>query len=451
MVSTYRYGVGFVGLCPTGGPMERIGMSVAEGNVVELRVHGVGGPTAGTVLETLDPIPIGGAEGALAGFYEREEPGPSGQDVEAFVWGGLTSRSAIQAAWWLLLPFSLVNMAGWMIRAGVREGDDGQEKTGRSVVWWIRFLVTAAGVLLTVLYLLWSAVVVMDVVAYQCGGQTLCVDRSWLLPLRWLGGHPLWRISIGAFIVLAVHTVLLFAARLSHERYERFELGEEGKTLTQSRSLWKRNDNLKSPSFWYNWKEWSRLFYLHAYVGIALIAGIVGYSLTIANHQSAFAAQEGWLPSRSWSIVLATLGLLATAWMMRPNREPESGGEARSSRQFGWRFMGVATAVLATAGISGLAGWQFYWQVDGRATQLEGGLGLAHAIAAFFVAEIVILVIGAVLVAINFKDHFHLQRFFSVTPPVNDGFRLLPPLVAAVTGFAIAGAGFGAATLRLMN
>ena len=417
---------------------------MAEDRVVELRVHGVGGPTASDVLESVAPIPIDNAENEAAGFFTREEPGPVGQRVEAFVWGGLTSRTAIQAAWWLLLPFALVNVAGWMIRSG----DAGRERPGRTVAWWIRFCMTLAGVFLTGLYLVWSAVALVDVTAYQCGAQPDCVSRSWLLPLRWLAGHPLWRISVGGFFVAVVLFGLLGAARVSHKRYEEYEPDQARRSMAadRPRALWTRNDNLKHPGFWYTWKEWRRLFYGHAYAGFAIVAALVGYGAAVADRATPFAQAQGWRPALVWSMILGAVCIAIAALLLRPPTYDDGGPLPDHAAK--WAAAAALAAVTIVAAFA--AGWGLYSWI-GDDTPLEGGLGLPTAIAWLFAIQVVLLVPGLVLVAVNFSRHFRWRRFFGLTPPVNDGFRLWPPAVAVVAAMSIANAGFGAGIIRLAD
>jgi hypothetical protein len=87
---------------------------------VELRVHGVGGDPPHTVLGM--PFPEDAVSdtdwetpgGRVPVAHRRGDP-----NVRVFGWGDLTSRSPWFALWTLLLPFTLVNVAGWAGRTWV--------------------------------------------------------------------------------------------------------------------------------------------------------------------------------------------------------------------------------------------------------------------------------------------------------------------------------------------
>ncbi len=95
---------------------------------IELRVHGVSGTPPESLLKAT-PILIAGTP--IAGFH-RHQPTtePMTQTSpgvrEAYAWGGLTSGSRFASALrLLLLPFSLVNVAGWMVPGVTDPTDDG--------------------------------------------------------------------------------------------------------------------------------------------------------------------------------------------------------------------------------------------------------------------------------------------------------------------------------------
>lgn len=94
---------------------------------IELRDHGVSGTPPEALLKSTAVL-IAGTP--TAGFH-RHSPSPDplprrDEGVrEAYAWGGLTSGSRVTSALrLLLLPFSLVNVAGWML-PGVTDPQDG--------------------------------------------------------------------------------------------------------------------------------------------------------------------------------------------------------------------------------------------------------------------------------------------------------------------------------------
>ena len=95
--------------------------------VVELRVHGLMGTAPETLVSSVAAVDVAGdGVGRIvqpADRLLRPAPGPmlraEGQSiprvVEGYVWGGMTSGGAAKAAWALLFPFSLANVAHWML------------------------------------------------------------------------------------------------------------------------------------------------------------------------------------------------------------------------------------------------------------------------------------------------------------------------------------------------
>ncbi len=145
--------------CQTSDTGDRTtGLALTDGGIperkgVELRVHGVGGDPPRAVLGM--PFPEDAVEcWATAGdrkavFHRRDQP-----EVRVFSWGDLTSRSRWFAAWTLLLPFTLVNVAGW---------------AGRGPTVAIRALAFLCGLIVTVLTVGWLAL-----------AGVLLVGEAWL-------------------------------------------------------------------------------------------------------------------------------------------------------------------------------------------------------------------------------------------------------------------------------
>lgn len=207
--------------------------------VTEIRVHGVGGTSPAAMLGRSDLVQVAGDD--ISGFY-RSASTEGGHAVEAYSWGGLTARSAARALWVLMLPFSLVNLAGWMIEP-VRERVD--RSPGRGVFAAIdkticrigkvlpaktsvglervqRFLVHLLGLAFTATYVQLAAFLAVDLFATQCGGNDACRDR---LPLRSiLGSTPEVgrRLVFGMAVPVALVVLFLYLARRSRLSYESY-------------------------------------------------------------------------------------------------------------------------------------------------------------------------------------------------------------------------------------
>jgi hypothetical protein len=429
---------------------------------VELRVHGVGGPSPQDVLGTFAPRRLDGDE--RAAFYGLDRPGEYGpsHSVEAYVWGGLTSSSRLHAGWWLLLPFSLLNVAGWMLlsgRGGHRPSTTPTEAEGGSTeppvdevpwhssLWWLRALITVGGLLLTAAYTAWLAVITVDLLGVTCATSDRCGGRlDWIEPLDWFADgavrNPSWVIGLAAFTLLALVATIVVSALRSHRRYEGFEpdpIRRRYFSPLQRRTL-RRNENLKHPGFWYRWREQRRLLVAHTLVAAFVISTVTGHAFE--------AAGAGLTHGPTLMLGLAAIGALLL--MLKPEPVVERPGEDPSpSLRIGlWAALSLlALAVLAS-------GWGLgVWQSD-RLLEASGGsaLGFLQATVTLTGLELAIVAVAAPFLVVHFWGGNPWRSFFfDDFPLVKDGFRLLPPAVTGILAFGIANAGFGAVTLRLAD
>lgn len=181
--------------------------------VVELRVHGVMGTTPESLVSAVAAGDVAGdGIGRIvqpADRLLRPAPGPmlraEGQSiprvVEGYAWGGMTSGGAAKATWALLFPFSLANVAHWMLPP-IPSGHRGASRLGLAC----RSLLRLAAVLLTVLLVTQAAVVSLDLIAAQClAPGSPCLART--VP-GWLRETYLVRPLIGLVPVLLTIYVL---------------------------------------------------------------------------------------------------------------------------------------------------------------------------------------------------------------------------------------------------
>lgn len=258
--------------------------------VVEIRVHGVGGTPAREMLDDPHPIQVSGDR--IAGMMRSTRHSPEAP-VEAYSWGGLTGRSQVRALWLLVLPFALVNVAGWMNP----RRDDAVH----------RGLIRLIGLSLTALYVLFAAVVAMDFVAYQCAGTPGCATASWVLIGVGQPVHdPARRAVLGAVFPLVVVLALAVLTRASRRRYEAW--GRPGRRCPDD------SDNptergLTDPSFWSGRAHADRLAQVHYATGLGIVALLLAATAQVVT-ASPVAAPLLWV-SAVFLLLLVPLALVS--------------------------------------------------------------------------------------------------------------------------------------------
>jgi hypothetical protein len=305
--------------------------------VTELRLHGVGGTTPENLLGDVAPQLVAGDK--IAGFFRTADlelaPAGDGQatvrHVEAYSWGGLTSRSVTRVLWLLLFPFALVNIGGWMCSRKVWQ-----------TPWRFyahRGAVRLAALGLTVNLLMLAGMTTMDVTAYQCGNQQPCLNRWWL---RWLGygqlpDLPAVRILIGSVVPLLVIIGLLLLTRRSVQRYEETPspsstvaastpstAGEAGSSVPAPRQAGlaaslsshrhlpvgavtpaRSGVGLADKDFWNGGRSVDRLARLHTGVGLAFLGWLVVFTVRAMPYSN----QAGWLATGVTAVALTTLAV----------------------------------------------------------------------------------------------------------------------------------------------
>jgi hypothetical protein len=177
--------------------------------VIELRVHGVMGIAPAALVSAVAAVDVAGdGVGRIvqpADRLLRPAPGPmlraEGQSiprtVEGYAWDRMTSGGATKAVWALLFPFSLANVAHWMLPP-IPSG----HRAGRLLGLANRALLRLAAALLTMLLVGQVAVVSIDLLAAQClAPGAACLAGP--VP-DWLRETALFRPLVGLVPVLLV-------------------------------------------------------------------------------------------------------------------------------------------------------------------------------------------------------------------------------------------------------
>ncbi|MGH9005759.1 MAG: hypothetical protein ACRDYV_21745, partial [Acidimicrobiia bacterium] len=235
-----------------------------------------------------------------SGFFRTADAG--GRHVEAYTWGGLTSGSPSRAVWLLLLPFSVVNVAGWATAGGV--------STSRL----LRAILRLVAVGMTAAYVLWVITLAMDVVAYQYCRNSPCGSQSpwWQWPLAnpTVASRVTRRLAVAALAPLGTVVALWVAAFVSWKRYDLTTAASTGTTRDPGQT---QEHELSDPRFWYSPWQRRRLRAAHVTVGLATIALVLGWATRELT--AGAAADGGWLLTAGLvtAAVAATGGLVAAA------------------------------------------------------------------------------------------------------------------------------------------
>ncbi|MDQ3973690.1 MAG: hypothetical protein M3276_05055, partial [Actinomycetota bacterium] len=305
--------------------------------VVEIRVHGVGGAPAGDVLD--DPHPRLVAGDRVSGFWESKDPrtAPAGYSRRALAWGGTTSGSWQQALWVTLLPFALVNVGGWMHPPGKRPSR----------------LVRVFGATLTLSTVLLAAVTAYDVVAIQCGSDRACVaGHAWLAPLTWqwgdipiFVGRPAPRLALLTVLPGGLLVLLWFAGRYAYRQLESYyPLGRE--------AVGGDGIDLSHADFWRGAEPAYRTRMLHLAAARALIAATLSWGLAAVLSGRAQGAALAVF-SASALLVVAACGWVA--WPGLYFRGPNLKLKPWLARLSGatWLVLGAALGIGASVPLSG--------------------------------------------------------------------------------------------------
>ncbi len=268
-----------------------------EHQITELRVHGVGGSTPEELLCLPNVEQVAGDDDA--GFFRPCSwitiSGPP-RNLEAYSWGGITSRARTRALWLLLLPFALMNVTGWM--GGRPAGAAGPPTWRRRLnVWLIRL----QGLFVSVAVATMVSVLTIDMIGINCVQQGPCTDRWYLSPWKWWAATPADGAAIGIATAAIFMLGLAWVARLGQRRLgtgpDEGERGEDPALVGQ----------ITDDTFWGRQDLELRLGKLHAAVTLSII-GILG-------------AAAGWSlgidePLLTGAVVVLAASIVVSLWLL---------------------------------------------------------------------------------------------------------------------------------------
>jgi hypothetical protein len=287
---------------------------------VELRVHGIGAPDVDRVLECDEGCPSVVSWRSTAGTQSTIRRRPGENETHAYHWSPLTSGSRSFAIWPLLLPFTLVNVAGWM---GPRHRVLGW--LHRALVVWVGMTMSAA----TVVWVWIAARAIFDAV----GALPDSVPGSTDLALRF---GP-------AAATLVVMAVLVLGATFTASGYEGYRAASAALPRRPWRGLWGSgfSARLDDPHFFDNATDQLVHWWVHLVVVIGTWAAVAA-AIVVSDEWDSVDALAGAITVVAVLQAVGIGGLVMVAL-------PSDGSDRRLTR----RLLGAGTA---TAGIMLLGG-----------------------------------------------------------------------------------------------
>ncbi|MBB2989284.1 hypothetical protein FHR72_000741 [Mycolicibacterium iranicum] len=313
--------------------------------VFELRVHGVSGTPPEAMLHCPSEFLKLQKGDRDAAFYRRSDwiddaagaarEGAWRSRMEAYSWGGLTSRRASRALWVLLLPISLINLAHWMLPPTTHR------RAGLVVVAVLRLLALS----FTVTLLLAMAVSVLDVAVWQCGSVPFC-SSGWG-PLAFLSECCSGvRLALGALPLVVVILVLWLRGREESSPVGRGDLPPDPVVAPDAESP------LADENFWNRDPSVPRMRACHVITWTSALAALL---LAVALHYTR-TGLHGTVNGVLFGLNLAILAVAvaATGW----NRATGRGG-APAPRAVHRTLMVLRWVALASLGATLI--WVAFW------------------------------------------------------------------------------------------
>ncbi|CUR60653.1 membrane hypothetical protein [metagenome] len=346
---------------------------------LELRIHGVHGTSPESMLGTSKPDQVAGD--GLTGVFRSKDPLPLRRPrpevaVEAYSWGALTSgvKGVLgwvqRALWMLLLPFALINLAYW---ARLHAGEDSLKgQRGATAIRW-------AAVLLTMLFVLTSCVIAMDLVGWQCyrGGTKSCEVLPGVLDFM-MRLAPSQRMALTSLAPLAVVGILWSLSRQSLSRYEETKDTEAPRQVKAAAPA--PEQLLRQQKFWTGSVRTGRLQRLHVAAGIAVVVAYSGFQVDDLSDQR-------WAGWSWWAAAALLVVIFASLWGSHPADVEHPGDGTNLSPDGLWwkldRIVLGAALLLAAADV----GWLFGDPLaSGGWPQTQGWYGQSSWFVGVFVA-----------------------------------------------------------------
>ena len=207
-----------------------------------------------------DIVTVGEGVGGTAVFARRNDP-----SVESYDWGDLTSGTGSKPFWVFLLPFTLINLAGWM--------HPPEDRAAPWVLPAVRGLVHLLSGVLTAMYVFTFGIILVDIAGYQ-----------WTRRLAAPATEIVWQqkagVGAGLLLLLGVVGALVYTAGTSQTQFEQQPLSPLQDMDRPPDEPWKPGERLRSQTFFFHPLAARRRFRAHLVIALVcwlLVGGLAAY------------------------------------------------------------------------------------------------------------------------------------------------------------------------------
>lgn len=211
-----------------------------------------------------DIVVVGEGVGGTSVFARRNDP-----SVESYDWGDLTSGTGSKPFWVFLLPFTLINLAGWM--------HPPESRTAPWVTRSIRGLVHLLSALLTAIYVLTFGIILVDIAGYQ-----------WARRLAEPAQEIVWQqkagVGLGLLALLGVVGALVYTAGASQTQFEQQSMSPLQDMDRSADEPWKAGERLALQNFFFHPLAARRRFRAHLLLAVVcwlMVAGLAAYRVFV--------------------------------------------------------------------------------------------------------------------------------------------------------------------------
>ena len=179
--------------------------------------------------------------------------------VESYDWGDLTSGTGSKPFWVFLLPFTLINLAGWM------HPPDGRASHG--LMQRTRVLVHVLSGLLTATYVLTFGIILVELMGFQWAARIAAPDNRVDVPTQILAQQKVG-VVLGLLALLGVVGALVYTAGTSQVEFEGQPMSPLQDMDRPGGEPWKPDERLSWQGFFFHPEAARRRFRSHLVIAV---------------------------------------------------------------------------------------------------------------------------------------------------------------------------------------